>query len=92
MTTDVLMACMGICCVQVLGTPVEAIIATEDRDIFSHKLAEINESLNPNIICVTVEEAIVVCVHAWPRVRSEYADDADGVCIGCRLLRRSATR
>lgn len=50
-------------CMQVLGTPVEAIIATEDRDIFSHKLAEINESLNPNIICVTVEEAIAVsCV------------------------------
>jgi carbamoylphosphate synthase large subunit len=52
----------------VLGTPVEAIIATEDRDIFSRKLAEINESLNPNIICVTIEEAIVVSVQAGLRV------------------------
>ncbi len=39
-----------------MGTPVEAIIATEDRKIFSDKLMEIGESLNPNIPCETIEE------------------------------------
>ena len=28
--------------VRVLGTPVQSIIDTEDREIFAHKLAEIN--------------------------------------------------
>jgi len=35
--------------VRVLGTPVESIMATEDRDIFANKLKEINEKLAPSI-------------------------------------------
>jgi len=42
---------------RVLGTPVEAIIATEDRQIFSDKLNEINESIAPSYSADSVEEA-----------------------------------
>ena len=34
--------------VQVLGTPVESIVATEDREIFADKLKEIQEKLAPS--------------------------------------------
>lgn len=42
---------------RVLGTPVEAIIATEDRQIFSDKLNEINESIAPSFSANNVDEA-----------------------------------
>ena len=44
--------------VRVLGTPVEAIIATEDREIFSGKLREINETLALSYPACTVDEAL----------------------------------
>jgi len=44
--------------VKVLGTPVEAILATEDRDIFNQKLREINEKIAEGYPAVTVEEAV----------------------------------
>ena len=34
--------------IQVLGTPVETIIDTEDRKLFKDRLNEINESLAPS--------------------------------------------
>jgi len=40
--------------VQVLGTPVESIMATEDRQLFSDKLMEINEKIAPSIAVKTV--------------------------------------
>lgn len=40
--------------VKVLGTPVESIMATEDRDIFANKLKEINEKLAPSIAAESV--------------------------------------
>ena len=43
-----------------LGTPVEAIIATEDREVFSRKLEEIGEHVCPNIPCTTVQEVLEV--------------------------------
>lgn len=46
--------------VDVLGTPVQAIIDTEDREIFGNKLAEINERVCPNIACHSVEEVMAV--------------------------------
>ena len=46
--------------VQVLGTPVSAIQATEDRDIFEQKLKEIGEKSAPSGIAANVEEAIQV--------------------------------
>jgi len=44
--------------VQVLGTPVETVIAAEDRDVFKVKLEEIGEKLAPSIACDTLEEAL----------------------------------
>ena len=35
--------------VSILGTPVEVILATEDREIFSEKLQEIDEKIAPSI-------------------------------------------
>ncbi|XP_060774035.1 carbamoyl-phosphate synthase [ammonia], mitochondrial-like [Neoarius graeffei] len=35
--------------VKVLGTPVESIIATEDRQLFANKLKEINERIVPSV-------------------------------------------
>ncbi|EGD82423.1 carbamoylphosphate synthase [Salpingoeca rosetta] len=44
--------------VKVYGTPVQAIVDTEDREIFSRKLAEISEMCCPNIACTTVEQVL----------------------------------
>ncbi|MBR4325346.1 MAG: ATP-grasp domain-containing protein, partial [Bacteroidales bacterium] len=44
--------------VRVIGTPVEAIIDTEDRDIFNQKLAEINVNFTKSHATVTVDEAL----------------------------------
>jgi len=44
--------------VQVLGTPIETIMATEDRQIFSQKLAEIGERCATSITASTLDEAV----------------------------------
>lgn len=44
--------------VQVLGTPIEAIIATEDRQIFADKLAEIQEKCAKSMSATNITEAI----------------------------------
>ena len=44
--------------VQVLGTPVQAIINTEDREIFAGKLAEINVKTPKSIAASNMEEAV----------------------------------
>ena len=44
--------------VEVLGTPVDAIVATEDREVFAEKLVEINEKVAPSIIANNVEEGM----------------------------------
>ena len=43
--------------VEVLGTPVQAIIDTEDRKLFSEKLAEIGVKTPRSVACSTMEEA-----------------------------------
>ena len=43
--------------VQVLGTPIESVIATEDREIFAQKLKEINEKLAPSIAVNSVSHS-----------------------------------
>ncbi|MCM1109083.1 MAG: carbamoyl-phosphate synthase (glutamine-hydrolyzing) large subunit [Clostridium sp.] len=43
--------------VQVLGTPVQAIIDTEDRDLFVRKLDEIDVKTIKSQACATIEEA-----------------------------------
>jgi carbamoyl-phosphate synthase large subunit len=44
--------------VQVLGTPVQAIIETEDREIFAKKLAEIDVKTPRSIAVTSVEDAL----------------------------------
>ncbi len=44
--------------VRVLGTPVQAIIDTEDREIFAGKLKEINVKTPVSIPCYSVEESL----------------------------------
>ena len=44
--------------VRVLGTQIPVIVATEDRDLFAKKLAEINEHAARSIACSTADEAI----------------------------------
>ncbi len=44
--------------VKVLGTPIDTIKATEDRDIFNQKLAEINEKIAPGLAATSAEEAL----------------------------------
>lgn len=39
---------------QVLGTPIESVKATEDRQIFSDKLTEIGEKIAPSVAVETV--------------------------------------
>lgn len=46
--------------VRVLGTPIEVIIATEDREIFSHKLQKINERLALSYSANNMDEAVEV--------------------------------
>lgn len=46
--------------VEVLGTPMESIYATEDREVFSQKMAEIGEGVAPSCSAKTIEEAIEV--------------------------------
>lgn len=45
-------------CVKVLGTPIQAIIDTEDREIFAQKLMEINVKTARSIAVNSVKEAI----------------------------------
>jgi len=48
--------------VHVLGTPIDAIIATEDREIFAKRMEEIGERIAPSHAVVTVEEALKVAL------------------------------
>jgi carbamoyl-phosphate synthase/aspartate carbamoyltransferase len=43
---------------KVLGTPIETIIATEDREIFSQKLHDINERLAVSEAATNIEDAV----------------------------------
>ena len=45
---------------KVLGTPIDVIIATEDREIFSQKLLEINETLALSYPATNIEESVIV--------------------------------
>ncbi|XP_062508879.1 CAD protein-like isoform X2 [Corticium candelabrum] len=45
--------------VEVLGTPVDSIIATEDRQVFAQRLEEIGEQVAPSEAAFSVTEAVV---------------------------------
>lgn len=61
--------------VAVLGTPVQAILDTEDRELFTHRLDEINVKTPSSIAVTSVEEAVKAAARlGYPViVRSAYA-------------------
>jgi len=71
--------------VRVLGTPVQAIIDTEDREIFVGKLGEINVSTPRSIACTSISEAIDAAgVLGYPIiVRAAYTlgGQGSGFCV-----------
>uniref|UniRef100_A0A8C1AWV5 Carbamoyl-phosphate synthase 1 n=2 Tax=Cyprinus carpio TaxID=7962 RepID=A0A8C1AWV5_CYPCA len=77
--------------VQVLGTPVESIMATEDRQLFSDKLMEINEKIAPSIAVKTVADALKAADKiGYPvMLRSAYALGS-GLCANREKLEDTA--
>ncbi|XP_061463660.1 carbamoyl-phosphate synthase [ammonia], mitochondrial isoform X3 [Rhineura floridana] len=61
--------------VKVLGTSVESIMATEDRQMFSDKLNEINEKIAPSFAVESIEDALEAAEKiGYPvMIRSAYA-------------------
>lgn len=55
--------------VKVLGTPVESIMATEDRQLFSDKLMEINEKIAPSFAVKTVREMLYETWEMLPHLK-----------------------
>jgi len=49
--------------VRVLGTQIDAVVATEDREIFKDKLKEINEPCATSVAVTTVEDALKAARH-----------------------------
>lgn len=46
--------------VEILGTPIEAITITEDRQLFAEKMASIDEKVSPSIAVYNVQEVIYI--------------------------------
>ncbi|XP_058643579.1 carbamoyl-phosphate synthase [ammonia], mitochondrial isoform X2 [Onychostoma macrolepis] len=80
--------------VHVLGTPVESIMATEDRQLFSDKLMEINEKIAPSIAVKTVADALKAADEiGYPvMLRSAYALGGlgSGLCANKEKLEDTA--
>lgn len=49
--------------IKVLGTPIETIIATEDRKQFSDKVVEIGEHVAPSAVVTSYEEVLTFMLH-----------------------------
>uniref|UniRef100_A0A8C1SSF8 carbamoyl-phosphate synthase (ammonia) n=1 Tax=Cyprinus carpio TaxID=7962 RepID=A0A8C1SSF8_CYPCA len=82
--------------VQVLGTPVESIMATEDRQLFSDKLMGINEKIAPSIAVKTVADALKAADEiGYPvMLRSAYALGGlgSGLCANKEKLEDTARK
>ncbi|TTA11849.1 Protein PYR1-3 [Bagarius yarrelli] len=82
--------------VKVLGTPVESIMATEDRQLFADKLKEINERIAPSVAVKTVADALKAAEEiGYPvMVRSAYALGGlgSGLCSDKHKLEETARR
>ena len=82
--------------VRVLGTQIDAIVATEDRQIFADKLNEIKEKLAPSITAESIEDAIVAAHKiGFPvMIRSAFALGGlgSGICTDEAHLRDMAGR
>ncbi|KAL4616618.1 carbamoyl-phosphate synthase ammonia, mitochondrial isoform X1 [Arapaima gigas] len=82
--------------VKVLGTPVESIMATEDRQLFADKLLEINEKIAPSIAVETVADALKAADQiGYPvMLRSAYALGGlgSGLCASKEKLEDTASK
>jgi carbamoyl-phosphate synthase (ammonia) len=80
--------------VRVLGTQIDAIVATEDRQIFADKLAEIKEKLAPSTAVNTVDDAVTAAYKiGFPvMIRSAFALGGlgSGICVDETHLRDMA--
>ncbi|XP_076026164.1 carbamoyl-phosphate synthase [ammonia], mitochondrial [Genypterus blacodes] len=80
--------------VKVLGTPVESIMATEDRQLFADKLMEINEKIAPSIAVQSVSDALKAAEQiGYPvMLRSAYALGGlgSGLCANKDKLEETA--
>ena len=82
--------------VAVLGTQIDAIVATEDRQIFADKLNEIKEKLAPSITAENMEDAVAAAYKiGFPvMIRSAFALGGlgSGICRDEAHLRDMAGR
>jgi carbamoyl-phosphate synthase (ammonia) len=82
--------------VRVLGTQIDAIVATEDRQIFNDKLNEINEKLAQSFAVTTVDDAVAAAEKIkYPvMIRSAFALGGlgSGICNDEAHLRDMATK
>uniref|UniRef100_A0A3Q2PET7 Carbamoyl phosphate synthase arginine-specific large chain n=1 Tax=Fundulus heteroclitus TaxID=8078 RepID=A0A3Q2PET7_FUNHE len=80
--------------VKVLGTPVESIMATEDRQLFADKLMEINEKIAPSFAVESVSDALKAAEQiGYPvMLRSAYALGGlgSGLCADKEKLEETA--
>lgn len=82
--------------VKVLGTSVESIMATEDRQIFAEKLKEINEKIAPSVAVDSVSDALKAAEKiGYPvMLRSAYALGGlgSGLCANKEKLEETASK
>ena len=82
--------------VQVLGTQIQAVIDTEDRQLFSDKLNEINEKIAESYTAETIEEAVEASKKTgFPlMIRSAFALGGlgSGICVDEAHLRENAKK
>jgi len=83
--------------VTVLGTPVDTVIATEDRELFAGKLREIDEKMAVSLAVNTVEDAVKAAneIGGFPvMIRSAFALGGlgSGICTDESHLRSMAAK
>ena len=82
--------------VQVLGTPIDVVINTEDRQLFSDRLNEINEKIAESYAVDTIEDAVEAAKNTgYPlMIRSAFALGGlgSGICTDEEHLREMAKK
>lgn len=82
--------------VQVLGTSIDTVVATEDRQLFDDKMMEINEKTARSNACNTIDEAIVAAKEiGYPvMIRSAFALGGlgSGICSDEEMLKDMASK
>ena len=82
--------------VEVMGTPIDVVISTEDRQLFSDRLNEINEKIAESYAVHTVEDALEAAKNiGFPlMIRSAFALGGlgSGICDDEAMLRDMATK